>query len=73
MLGHRHGDQGNVADLAARVADAGSSTTTPAVRASALADDGGRGLWLVDTLADEWGFQHDKTGGLAWFRLTEHD
>jgi anti-sigma regulatory factor (Ser/Thr protein kinase) len=55
------------------VADAGSSTTTPAVRTPALADDGGRGLWLVDTLADEWGFQHDETGGLVWFRLTEHN
>lgn len=55
------------------VADAGSSTTTPAVRTPALANDGGRGLWLVDTLADEWGFQHDKTGGLVWFRLTSRD
>ncbi|MET8004296.1 ATP-binding protein [Nonomuraea glycinis] len=55
------------------VADAGSSTTTPAVRTPALADDGGRGLWLVDILADEWGFQHDETGGLVWFRLTERD
>ncbi|MFI7454945.1 ATP-binding protein [Nonomuraea sp. NPDC049714] len=52
------------------VTDAGSSTT-PAVRTPALADDGGRGLWLVDTLADEWGFQHDNTGGLVWFRMTE--
>jgi anti-sigma regulatory factor (Ser/Thr protein kinase) len=55
------------------VADAGSSTTTPTVCTPALADDSGRGLWLVDTLADEWGFQHDETGGLVWFRLTEHD
>lgn len=55
------------------VADVGSSTTTPAVRTPAFADDGGRGLWLVDTLADEWRFQHDETGGLVWFRLIEHD
>jgi anti-sigma regulatory factor (Ser/Thr protein kinase) len=54
------------------VADAGSSTT-PTVRTPTLADDGGRGLWLVDTLADEWGFQHNGTDGLVWFRLTEHD
>ena len=55
------------------VTDAGSSTTTPAVRTPALTDDGGRGLWLVDTLADEWGFQHHETSALVWFRLTEHD
>jgi anti-sigma regulatory factor (Ser/Thr protein kinase) len=53
------------------VTDAGSSTTTPTVHTPALADDGGRGLWLVDALADEWGFQHDDTGGLVWFRMTE--
>ncbi|WP_327105844.1 ATP-binding protein [Nonomuraea glycinis] len=54
------------------VVDAGSSTTTPTIRTPAPADDGGRGLWLVDTFADEWGVQHDETGGLVWFRLTEH-
>jgi anti-sigma regulatory factor (Ser/Thr protein kinase) len=76
-----HSDSGQVTVQITRLgttiqvdaADAGSSTTTPAVRTPDLADDGGRGLWLVDTLADEWGFQHDETGGLVWFRLTEHD
>ncbi|MBF8185058.1 ATP-binding protein [Nonomuraea sp. K274] len=52
------------------VIDAGSSTTAPAVRAPALDDDGGRGLWLVDLLAEEWGFQDDETGGSVWFQLT---
>jgi len=52
------------------VNDAGSSTTTPAVRAPALSDDSGRGLWLVDTLADEWGFHRDENRGSVWFRLT---
>ncbi|WP_240777935.1 ATP-binding protein [Nonomuraea basaltis] len=55
------------------VTDAGSSTTAPAVRAPSLDDDGGRGLWLVDMLAEEWGFQHDETGGSVWFRLTARD
>ncbi|MBF8190643.1 ATP-binding protein [Nonomuraea sp. K274] len=61
------------ATVQAEVTDAGSSTTTPAVRTPTLDDDGGRGLWLVDLLADEWGSQHDETGGTVWFRLGEHE
>ncbi|MFC4015181.1 ATP-binding protein [Nonomuraea purpurea] len=55
------------------VTDSGSATTAPAVRVPTLDDDGGRGLWLVDLLAEEWGFHHDDTGGSVWFRLSEHD
>ncbi|WP_433517243.1 ATP-binding protein [Nonomuraea sp. CA-143628] len=55
------------------VADAGSATTAPAVRAPTLDDDGGRGMWLVDLLAEEWGFHRDETGGSVWFRLAERD
>lgn len=59
------------ATVRVEVADAGSATTTPAVRAPTLDDDGGRGLWLVDLLAEEWGFHRDETGGSVWFRLAE--
>ncbi|MEV1249690.1 ATP-binding protein [Nonomuraea sp. NPDC049750] len=55
------------------VTDAGSATTAPAVRAPNLEDDGGRGLWLVALLAEEWGFHRDETGGSVWFRLAEGD
>lgn len=50
------------------VSDAGSATGAPAVRTPD--DDGGRGLWLVDTIAAEWGCRQDETGGSVWFRLT---
>jgi anti-sigma regulatory factor (Ser/Thr protein kinase) len=53
------------------VTDAGSSTTAPVVRAPTLDEDGGRGLWLVDLLAEEWGSCHDETSGFVWFRLTD--
>ncbi|MFC5824004.1 ATP-binding protein [Nonomuraea insulae] len=52
------------------VTDAGSSTSAPVVRAPALDDDTGRGLWMVDMLADAWGFEHDENGASVWFRLT---
>ncbi|MEU7744600.1 ATP-binding protein [Nonomuraea sp. NPDC049158] len=61
------------ATVQVEVADAGSATTAPAVRAPTLDDDGGRGLWLVDLLATEWGFRRDETGGSVWFRLAERD
>lgn len=53
------------------VTDAGSSTTAPTVRAPTLDDDGGRGLWLVELLAEEWGSCHDETGRMVWFRLAD--
>nr|WP_165975106.1 ATP-binding protein [Nonomuraea deserti] len=49
--------------------DGGSATTRPAVHCPAPGDDGGRGLWLVELLAENWGFQHEKTCGKVWFRL----
>ncbi|MEU7828643.1 ATP-binding protein [Nonomuraea sp. NPDC049129] len=61
------------ATVRVEVIDAGSTITAPAVRAPTLDDDGGRGLWLVDLLAEEWGFHRDETGGSVWFRLAERD
>ncbi|MFC0862875.1 ATP-binding protein [Sphaerimonospora cavernae] len=51
------------------VRDGGSATSTPAVRVPDAADDGGRGLWLVDLLATAWGARQDGTGGSVWFRV----
>jgi len=31
---------------------------------------GGRGLWLVDTLADSWGWETTSTGKRVWFELS---
>ncbi|WP_433364794.1 ATP-binding protein [Streptosporangium sp. CA-115845] len=53
----------------AQVTDDGSVTSAPAVRVPEADDDGGRGLWLVDLLATEWGFQHDGPGRSVWFQL----
>ncbi|GAT65358.1 anti-sigma regulatory factor, serine/threonine protein kinase [Planomonospora sphaerica] len=54
------------------VTDDGSAAGVPAVRAPEPDDDGGRGLWLVDLLATEWGCHRDEAGGSVWFRLSDH-
>lgn len=51
------------------VTDGGSVTNAPAVRVPEADDDGGRGLWLVDLLATEWGFHHDGPGRSVWFQI----
>jgi len=52
------------------VTDDGSATSTPAVRVPEADDDGGRGLWLVDLLATEWGSHHDGASRSVWFQIT---
>jgi len=52
------------------VAD-GGGPTTPCLRP--LDDEyaeGGRGLHLVDMLADRWGFTRDRNGTTTWFEVT---
>jgi hypothetical protein len=58
------------AALRVKVTDAGSSTSSPAVHAPALDDGTGRGLWMVDMLADAWGFDRDENGACVWFLFT---
>jgi anti-sigma regulatory factor (Ser/Thr protein kinase) len=41
----------------------------PVVRNCGLMDEGGRGLALVDLLAQEWGVQTSPAGKWVWFRL----
>jgi anti-sigma regulatory factor (Ser/Thr protein kinase) len=57
-------------DLTVAVRDSGGAGATPTVLES---DDPlevfGRGLQLVDTLADSWGSQNDSDGTTAWFSL----
>ncbi len=51
------------------VIDHGSALSTPVVKGEVLACDG-HGLFLVDQLADSWGYVLDRVGTTVWFRLT---
>jgi anti-sigma regulatory factor (Ser/Thr protein kinase) len=50
------------------VADQGSDLSSPVVRGDVYASDG-HGLFLVQTLADQWGYQRDDSGTTVWFWL----
>lgn len=40
-----------------------------AARRARPTDDGGRGLYLVDSLADRWGCRSTRSGKRVWFEL----
>ena len=47
-----------------------SPGSSPVVRdAPEAAREGGRGMFLLDALAQEWGTTHSRTGKSVWFRL----
>jgi hypothetical protein len=50
------------------VADDGSRHSAPVVRDDVYAAEG-RGLYLVQQLAAQWGHLQDQTGTIVWFRL----
>jgi anti-sigma regulatory factor (Ser/Thr protein kinase) len=50
------------------VADAGSDLSAPIVRGDIYASDG-HGLFLVQTLADKWGYLRDDSRTTVWFWL----
>jgi anti-sigma regulatory factor (Ser/Thr protein kinase) len=54
--------------LRVEVTDEGSTRSVPVVRDDMLATDG-RGLFLVQSLADEWGYLREPEGTTVWFRL----
>jgi len=54
--------------LRVEVADEGSELSTPVVRGDVFASDG-HGLFLVQTLADQWGYLRDDRGTTVWFWL----
>jgi anti-sigma regulatory factor (Ser/Thr protein kinase) len=56
--------------LRIEVADEGSELSTPVVRGDAFASDG-HGLFLVQTLADQWGYLRDDRGTTVWFWLRQ--
>jgi serine phosphatase RsbU (regulator of sigma subunit)/PAS domain-containing protein/anti-sigma regulatory factor (Ser/Thr protein kinase) len=51
-------------ELVCEVSDA--STTTPHLRYAATTDEGGRGLYLVDQIADRWGIRYTADGKVIW-------
>lgn len=59
----------DVADgIRVEVSDEGSARSVPVVRDD-LTDTNGRGLFLVQSLADEWGYLSATGGTTVWFRL----
>jgi anti-sigma regulatory factor (Ser/Thr protein kinase) len=50
------------------VADRGSELSTPVVRTDRNAADG-HGLFLVQSLADQWGYLRGEAGTTVWFAL----
>jgi anti-sigma regulatory factor (Ser/Thr protein kinase) len=55
--------------LRIEVADNGSDLSTPVVKGGVYASDG-HGLYLVQALADQWGYVRDETGTTVWFWLS---
>lgn len=56
-------------DVVLAVADGGSSTR-PRVTAASMAALGGRGLAIVESLANEWGVSQEDGATIVWVRLT---
>jgi anti-sigma regulatory factor (Ser/Thr protein kinase) len=54
--------------LRVEVTDEGSARSVPVVKDDVFADSG-RGLFLVQSVADDWGYQHYGPGTTVWFRL----
>jgi anti-sigma regulatory factor (Ser/Thr protein kinase) len=50
------------------VTDGGSELCSPVVKAEVYTSDG-HGLFLVQTLADQWGYLRDQTRTTVWFWL----
>jgi anti-sigma regulatory factor (Ser/Thr protein kinase) len=50
------------------VADEGSEQSAPEVKGHGCVN-GGHGLFLVETLADQWGYVRDDYGTTVWFWL----
>jgi two-component sensor histidine kinase len=51
-------------DLMVRVAD--NSPREPVPRAATMNEAGGRGLLMVEALADQWGFDAHASGKVVW-------
>ncbi|HZU71334.1 MAG TPA: ATP-binding protein [Acidimicrobiales bacterium] len=56
-------------DEAIRVEVADRSSVIPALRSLAIDADRGRGLLLLERLADAWGAQEAPAGKIVWFEM----
>lgn len=56
-------------DVRIEVTDEGSDLSTPIVRGDVYASDG-HGLFLVQTLSDQWGYTRHGQGTTVWFLLS---
>jgi anti-sigma regulatory factor (Ser/Thr protein kinase) len=54
------------AGVRVEVCDQGSELSAPVVRSEVFASDG-HGLFLVQSLADQWGYVRDDNGTAVWF------
>jgi anti-sigma regulatory factor (Ser/Thr protein kinase) len=61
-------DPGGVGPVRVEVIDEGSASSIPVVKADSYAADG-HGLFLVDSLAQQWGYESGDAGTTVWFRL----
>jgi len=59
---------GSADGVRVEVTDAGSDLSAPVVRGDVYASDG-HGLFLVQTLSDQWGYLRDGNGTTVWFWL----
>jgi anti-sigma regulatory factor (Ser/Thr protein kinase) len=59
---------GRAASVSIRVTD-GGGRNTPHVRNPGPAETNGRGLSIVDSLAEEWGVEDGPGGATVWARL----
>jgi anti-sigma regulatory factor (Ser/Thr protein kinase) len=50
------------------VTDNGSDLSSPVVKGNVFSADG-HGLYLVETMAERWGYLRDEVGTTVWFRL----
>jgi serine/threonine-protein kinase RsbW len=50
------------------VTDEGSDLSSPVVKGDTFASDG-HGLFLVETMARQWGYLRDAGGTMVWFQL----
>jgi anti-sigma regulatory factor (Ser/Thr protein kinase) len=56
--------------LRIEVVDQGSDLSSPVVRGDVYASDG-HGLFLVQSLSDQWGYLRDDNGTTVWFWLAQ--
>jgi anti-sigma regulatory factor (Ser/Thr protein kinase) len=55
--------------LRVEIADQGSDQSAPVVRGDIYASEG-HGLFLVQSMADQWGYVRDEAGTTVWFWLS---